>query len=182
MPPRPAGAKHHERYRVRFARSELFQEPHVVFVKEADIVDAVTEHGDAFDAEAERPAGPHFGVVADVLEDLRMHHAAAGDLQPILAHLLHECAAEIDLETRLGVAEIVRTEPYLHVIAKNFFEDEFYGALEVADGHAFVHVETFDLLERRVMRGVCIVASIDASRRDDADGRRLLLHHADLDA
>ena len=82
--------------------SKLFQEAHVVFIEEADVVDAVAEHGDAFDAEAERPAGPDFRIVADVLEHLRMHHAAAGDLQPVLAHLLHERVGEINLVARLG--------------------------------------------------------------------------------
>src|SRR6266850_3141711 len=119
-----------------FSVLKLFQESHVVFVEEADVVDAVAEHGDAFDAEAERPAGPDFRIVADVLEDLRMHHAAAGDLQPVLAHLLHERAAEIDLETRFGVAEVVRTEANLYVAAHDFLEDEFDRSLEVADGHA----------------------------------------------
>src|ERR1035438_1097781 len=95
---------------------KLFQKPDVVFVKEADVVDAVTNHGDALDAEAECPAGPDFGVVADVLKHLRMHHAAPGDFQPVLAQLLHERIAEINLETRLSIAEIVRTETNLHVL------------------------------------------------------------------
>src|SRR5271165_960689 len=89
--------------------SKLFQEPHVVFVEEADVVDAVAEHGDAFDAEAERPPGPDGGIVANGLEHLRMHHAAAGDLQPVLAHLFHERVGEINLVARLGVTEIMRT-------------------------------------------------------------------------
>src|SRR6267142_5149757 len=126
---------------------KLLQEPHVVFVEEANVVDAITDHRDAFDAEAERPAGPDFGIVADVLEDLRMHHAAAGDLQPVLAHLLHERVGEINLVARLGVAEVVRAETNLHVAAHDFLEDEFHRALEVADGHAFVHVKTLDLVE-----------------------------------
>ena len=39
---------------------------------------------------------------------LWMHHAATGDLQPVLAHLLDERVGEINLVARLGVAEIVR--------------------------------------------------------------------------
>src|SRR5689334_17801559 len=57
---------------------ELAQEPHVVLVKQPDVVDAVAKHGDALDTEAESPSGPDFRIVANILEDLRMHHAAAG--------------------------------------------------------------------------------------------------------
>src|SRR5207302_11505236 len=132
--------------------SELPQKPQIIFVEEPDVVDAIADHGDAFDAKAEGPAGPDFGIVTDVLEHLRMHHAAAGDLQPFLAHLARERAGEIDLEARFGVAEVVRAETNLHVAAKQVLEDELDGALEVADGDAFVHVEPLDLLERRVVR------------------------------
>src|SRR3989475_12923980 len=87
--------------------SKLFQNPQIIFVEEPEVVDAIADHGDAFDAEAEGPAGPDFGIVADVLEHLRMHHAAAGDLQPFLAHPARERTGEIDLEARFGVAEVM---------------------------------------------------------------------------
>ena len=119
------------------AKLKLLQEPHIVFVKEADIVDAVTDHGDAFDAKAERPAGPDFGVVTDNFKDRRMHDATAGDLGPVLAHLFHQRAGEINFIARLGVAEIVRTKTNLHVLAQQFLENEFDRALEVADGDAW---------------------------------------------
>src|SRR5580765_4822556 len=86
---------------------ELPQESHVVLVKQPDVVDTIAQHRDAFDAEAEGPTAPHFRIITDVLEDLRMHHAAAGDLQPVLAEFLHERVGEIDLQARLGVAEVV---------------------------------------------------------------------------
>src|ERR1017187_6901012 len=160
---------------------KLFQKPHVVFVEEADVVDAIAEHGDAFDAEAECPASPDGGIIADVLEHLRMHHAAAGDLQPVLAHLFHERGGEINLVARLGVAEIMRSETDLYVAAHEFAEDKFDRALEVADGDALVHVKPLDLVEGRVVRGVGVVTAIHAAGHDDAYGRRLFLHDADLD-
>src|ERR1043166_6064795 len=52
---------------------ELPQEPQIIFVKQRDVSDVITDHGDAFDAEAEPPAGPDFRVVAHVLEHLGMH-------------------------------------------------------------------------------------------------------------
>ena len=44
-----------------------------------------------------------------------------------------------------------------------------------------VDEQPFDLMEHRVVRGVGIVGTIDATERDDAHGRLLLLHHANLD-
>src|SRR2546429_5407369 len=133
------------------AASKLPQKPQIIFVEEPDVVDAIADHGDAFDAEAEGPAGPDFGIVADVLEHLRMHHAAAGDLQPFLAHPARERTGEINLKARLGVTEVVWAETNLHVAAEQFLEDEFHSTLQVADGDAFVHVKPFDLLEGRIV-------------------------------
>src|SRR5208282_2671704 len=109
-----------------------------------------------------------------------MHHAAPGNFQPVLAQLFHERVAEINLEARLGVTEIVRTKSDLCLLAEQFLEDKFYRALEVANGDVFVHVKSFDLLEGRVVRGVGVVAAIDAARHDDAHRWRLRFHHADL--
>ena len=75
----------------------------------------------------------------------------------------------------------MRAKTNLHVAAQQFLEDKFHRAFEVADGDAFVHVKPLDLLEGRIVRGVGVVTAIDAAGHDDADGRRLRFHHADLD-
>src|SRR5205823_3934268 len=64
---------------------KLIQKSNVVLVEKANVVDLVTDHGDAFDAEAEGPAAPDFGIVADIFKNFRMHHAAARNLHPIFA-------------------------------------------------------------------------------------------------
>ncbi|SVB25012.1 uncharacterized protein METZ01_LOCUS177866, partial [marine metagenome] len=46
---------------------KLVEEAEVVFVEQADVADAVADHRDALDSEAERPAAPFFRVVPDVL-------------------------------------------------------------------------------------------------------------------
>ena len=56
---------------------KLVEEAEVVFVEQADVADAVADHRDALDSEAERPAAPFFRVVPDVLKHRRVHHAAA---------------------------------------------------------------------------------------------------------
>jgi hypothetical protein len=170
-----------ESCQLHFGILKLLQKPRVVFVEEADVVDAVTDHRDAFDAEAERPAGPDFRVVADVLEDLGVHHAAAGDLKPFLAHLARQRAAEVDLEAGLGVAEVVRSEANARFRSHQFLEDKLHCALEVADGDIAVHVKPFDLVEGGVMGGIGVVAAIDAPWHDDPHGWLLLGHHPNLD-
>jgi hypothetical protein len=61
---------------------KLLQKSEVVLVEHPDVLDAVLEHRDALHAEAEREATDLLRVVADRLEDGRMHHAAAEDLEP----------------------------------------------------------------------------------------------------
>ena len=109
-----------------------------------------------------------------------MHHAAAGDLEPFLAHLADERTAEIDLEARFGVGKVVWPESQLHFLAKQFLEDKLHRALEVANGDVFVDVQPLNLMKSGVVRGVCCVPAINAARHDDAHRRRRLFHHANL--
>src|SRR5687767_39585 len=128
-------------------RSKLIQEPDIILVKQTDIMDAIADHGDALDAETERPTAPHFGIVSDIFKNLRMHHSAAGNFQPVFAHLFHERAGEVDFEAGLGVAEIVRAEAEFDFVAEKFFENEFDRAFQVSNGDIFINVKSFDLME-----------------------------------
>src|SRR5207249_10393580 len=56
----------------------------------------------------------------------------------------------------------------------------FDGAGEIAEGNVGVNGEAFDLVEGERMRGVGIVAAIDLAGNDDANGRLLLFHGANL--
>src|SRR5262245_45989705 len=58
---------------------ELGQEALVVLVEQPDVLDAVLEHRDPFDPEAEGEAGDLRRIVADLLEDRRMHHSRAAE-------------------------------------------------------------------------------------------------------
>src|ERR1019366_1910809 len=65
--------------------SELFEEADVVVEVQAQVGDAVAQHGDPLDAHPEGEAGELFRVVAvlaDVLEDVRVDHPGAEDLEP----------------------------------------------------------------------------------------------------
>ena len=67
------------------------QEPQVVIKKQPQVIHAIAQHRQALDAGAECLAGVAFGIDAAGLEHVRMHHAAAGDLEP--AGLLADAAA-----------------------------------------------------------------------------------------
>src|SRR4051812_39400529 len=109
-----------------------------------------------------------------------MHHAAPRDLKPFLTHLAGERAAEINFETRLGVTEIMRAKTDAGVRAHQLFEDKLHGAFKVTHGHVAIYVKALDLMKGGVVRGVRIVAAIHAARDDNADGRWLRFHDADL--
>ena len=76
----------------------------------ANIINAIENHSDAFDAQAECKTGDVF--VPDGFEDVGMDHSAAHDFNPVLAELLEVVGLEIDLETRLGEREKVGAKPH----------------------------------------------------------------------
>ena len=61
---------------------ELLEEPQVVPIEEADVVDAVLDHGDPLRTHAEGESIHLIGVVADVPQHTRMHHTRAEKLDP----------------------------------------------------------------------------------------------------
>src|SRR6266567_874696 len=128
---------------VVFEISKLLQESNVILVKQSNIIDPVPDHRDAFNAEAKRPAAPDFWIVADVLEYLRMHHAAAGDLQPLLTHLSRQRTAEVNFEARFGVTEIMRAKTNAGVRAHQFLKHELHCSFEVPNRDVPVHVKAF---------------------------------------
>src|SRR3954462_13598472 len=160
--------------------SELFEETKIVLVEKANVMDVVTNHRDSFDAKSERPTGPHFRIVTDVFKYLRMNHPAAGDLQPILSHLLHERTGKIDFEAGLRIRKVVRPKPKLYVAAEQVFENKLHRSLQIAHRHVAVYIKSFDLLEGWIVCGICVVPPVDPARCDDADRRRLAFHHPNL--
>src|SRR5689334_16222907 len=62
--------------------SNSLEEPHIVRIEVADVVDAVSLEGYAFRTHAECEATELAGIVATVLQHDRMYHACPHDLQP----------------------------------------------------------------------------------------------------
>ena len=118
-------------------------------VEVADVIDAVEEHREAFDAHAERVAAPNVRVIADGLEHCRIDHAAAADFDPWPLHFREMRGGEVDFEAGLGVAEVVRAETRLGVFAEERREDVVEQRLQVADGDVLVDVEALELVDRK---------------------------------
>src|SRR4051794_6066403 len=85
-PPRP-GTSHCnlEAWPGHVPSSELVEEPRVVLVEQADVVDPVSTHAEPFDAQPEREPGDLVGVVADGPEDVGVDHAGPPHLDPSVA-------------------------------------------------------------------------------------------------
>ena len=91
---------------------ELLEELQVVLKHQADVVDAVLQHGDALDANAEGEAGILIRVNVAVLQHLAVDDAAAQHLDPAgvlaqgaaLAVALE--AAHVHLDARLSEGEV----------------------------------------------------------------------------
>ena len=154
---------------------------HVGLEERAQVVHAVFQHGDAVDAQAPGEALVLRRVEPAVSQHIRVHHAAAENLQPILAFAetdfaLVAPALDVDFQRRLGEREERRAEAHLHAVdleerLAEFFQDPF----QVAEMRALVDHQALDLVEHRRV-GLIRVAAIGAARADHAD-RRLLRQH-----
>src|SRR5688572_16781987 len=176
----------------RFRSAKLVQKSQVVLKKQANIVDAVFQHGDAFDAHAEREAGYLLGIVADELEHRRIDHAGAEDFQPArrlaypaaLTGLARTAAAadhalNVDLRAGLGKREEARTESDGELAAEDLAQEMSQHTFQVGKRDGIVDHEPFDLMEHRRVRRVVVVA-IDRAGHDDLQRRPAALHGADL--
>ena len=69
---------------VYWNRSKLFQEPDIISVQQADVVEFCSRfhHGDAFNTPAERESVPSVRVDAAVFQNDGMHHARAAEFKP----------------------------------------------------------------------------------------------------
>ena len=64
--------------------------------------------------------------------------------------------------------------------AEKLAQEKFQRSFQVGDAHVFIHIEAFDLVKLRAVRGVHFIAPIGRAGRNHADGRRRAFHGADL--
>jgi len=107
---------------------------------------------------------------------------AAADLDPLLVHFGQVFRRQVDLEARLGVAEIVRAEARFRLWAQQRGEDIVEQRLKIPHGNIPVHVKTFELVEIGAVRRIGRVASERAAPGDTirTGGRLLQQHGPDL--
>src|SRR5512135_1109840 len=144
---------------------KLFQELQIIFKEQSEIIYAVAQHGQAFHAHTEGETDVFFAVDADMLEYVRMHHAAAADLEPAAF------PAHIHLGRRLGERKERWTEAHLHIFSLEIVLQEIGDhAFEVGEAHALADPQTFHLMEHWRM-GCVGIDAIYAPWSDDANIR-----------
>src|SRR5438552_17956771 len=158
---------------------------HVAVEQLPQVGHAVFQHRDAVDAHAPGKALIDVGVDAAGAQHVGMHHAAAENLQPVLAFTeadfaLVATALDVDLERGLGEREERRPEPHVDVVdLDERLAELVQNPFEVAEMRALVDDEAFDLVELWRMRRIRIDA-VGAPRADHADRRLLAQHGAHL--
>src|SRR6266571_1648211 len=122
---------------MRHSPGELGQEPQIVLVEQADVVDSVLQHGDPLDPEPEGEAGVPLGVVADLLEHRGVHHARAAHLDEARALAaaasvaLAEDAGDVVLGARLDEREVGRAQAQLQVAPEDPAAEVLEGPLQM---------------------------------------------------
>ena len=76
----------------------------------------------------------------------------------------------------------MRAEAGLAIRAEDLLAHVVKRALQVAEGDALVDNQALNLVELRKVRGVSHIAAVHLARRDNVDGKLLVLHHVNLHA
>ncbi|MNQ92180.1 hypothetical protein D3C85_1075970 [compost metagenome] len=157
------------------------QPARIGFEHGAQVRDAVFQHGQAINAHAEGETLILVRINAAVAQHVRVNHAAAEDLQPVVALVQGQLAARavaanVHLGRGLGEGEVVRAEAGVDIVQFEEAGDEgFQRRLQMTHVDIAIDHQTLDLMEHRRVGGVRILTE-GAAGRDDAD-RRLLAHH-----
>ena len=167
---------------------ELVQETHIVLIEITDIGDLEPAHDQALQTDAECIARILVRINAADLENLRVNHAAAQNLNPALtvayrAVRILTVALEaliVHLSGRLGKREVVRTEADNRLLTVQLLRKHFENSLQIGHADALVDDQTLDLMEQRGMGRIDVVTAEYTARCNDADRRLLVFHRADL--
>ena len=125
------------------------------------------------------------GIDTAGAQHIWVHHAAAEDLEPIVARANLDAVpvartADIHLGRGFGEREVAWSESDRHVVHFEIGAAELnQAAFEVSHMRRLIDHEAFDLVEHRRVSEVRI-AAIGPPRRDDPDRGLFVLHGADL--
>ena len=114
-------------------RLKLFQKPQVIFKEQAQVVDLIFEHGNAFYSHSESESSVFCAVNATVFQYIRVNHSAAQDFYPSasFADVAAFSAADVARDIHLGAGfcegEIRWTKAYFGVARKHLFGEVIEG-------------------------------------------------------
>ena len=103
-------------------------------------------------------------------------------LADVAALATTDVARDVHLSRGLGEGEIRRTETHLGAFAEELLHEVVQGLLQVGKGDVLVDVEALNLMEDAVGASRDSLVAEHTARGDDADGRLVGFHHADLHA
>ena len=164
---------------------ELVVEAWVLAPEQSDVLYVEEFHGPAFESEAERPADLGGGVFACVGHDSVVDDARAEDLQPVVV------VEDLQLDRGLRKWEISWHPTHLHVpkdrtsqVLQYLLEISFSYDLSLGDIFRayildFVRADAFHLMERRVVRPIDRVLSVDVPHAQECR-IALATHQLDL--
>ncbi len=147
----------------------MSKEGFFVVIEVANIVNAVSDHGDTIGADAECEALPLFGVETASLEDFRSHHSGAKNFKP------RAFEEDVDFGTGCCEWEEAWAKLELDVIAEKTASELVEGPFEVGETDVFVDGDGVDLMEDRVVGSVDGIAAVASSAGDGTDGGRAVV-------
>src|SRR6218665_830561 len=150
------------------ALPELRQKTDVAVKEQAQVVDAVAQHGQSVQPHAEGKADVLFGIQSHVAHHVRMHLARAGHFQPAASQRAG-LKPDVDLGAGLREGEKTGAKAQHQIIAfkkpaAKAREDD----LQVLETHVLADPQALALVEHRRVRGVAVDA-VGAARGDHAD-------------
>ena len=101
-------------------------------------------------------------------------------LADVAALAATDVARDVHLRRSLGEGEIRGTETNLGALAEELLHKVIQGLFQVGKRDVLIDVETLYLMEDAVGAGRDGLVAEHTTRGDDADGRLMGLHHADL--
>ena len=152
----------------------------------SDVIDSVSHHDEASEAEAKGPALVFIGVNAAGFEDGRVGHAAAHEFDPtgFFAHtasfFIAKNAGHVELKSGFHKRKIARAKTNFHFFVKKSRKEVGHDAFEVCNGNVFVNEESFDLVKGVLMRSISGFVAEYAARHNDSKWGAVFLHGADL--
>ena len=163
----------------------MTQPAQVAFKEGAQVWDAVFQHRQPVDPDAKGKALILLGVDPARSDHLRVHHAGAEDLHPVVTFTDFQLAivpatADVDLCGWLGEGEVRRAETQFHLVhLEEALHELLKHPFEVRHGDVFIQRQPFDLMEHRCV-SLVVIGAINTAGADDAQRRAQLLHGADL--